>query len=449
MRPLRSLRSTPRLVALLAALATPLAAQSLVSMPDVTNNGFAGVVTSFAISGNTLYIGGTFDSVGGSARSNLAAIDLGTGTVTAWNPGASGTVTGLGLSGDRSTLYVGGSFTTLGGDSRNYLGAVSTASGTATSWNPDLNGAVSTLTVNAATGSVYAVGDFSQAAGSTVTANRVVGITASGTVTGYGGSTTFAGSDYRSIGTSSDGSTLYLAHIGTKSWDAAAGGTASRVGFTALRTSDLLATSFNPVLLEATFASPGQSLAVVGNSLYIGGQFNNVGGVPNDSMGTTRDRIAKYDLTADGSDGTLDTAFAPTDSSNGPNSGGTRGLVEINGTLYVIGGFSAYAGTERDGLAAVDLTDGSLDLDYDVTTSSAIFGGNPTYTFGDSTTGYLAISSASITGATVLGQMQTNSFVVLSTPVSAVPEPSTYAALAGVTVLGLAAWRRRRPHRFA
>lgn len=418
-------------------------AQSLLTMPAVTSGGNAGTVTSFAVSGSTLYIGGAFDSVGGQARSNLAAINLTNGSVTSWNPGASATVYGLGVSGDGSTLYVGGDFTTLGGSSRNYLGALSTTTGSATSWNPDLDGAVNAMTVNAATGTVFAVGGFASASAGGVTANRVVGVTAGGTVTGYAGSTTFNGSDYRSIGSSSDGSTLYLAHIGTKSWDAAAGGTASRVGFTALRTSDFLATAFNPILQENIFASPGQSLAVSGNSLYIGGQFDNVGGVPSDSVGTTRDRIVKFNMTATGEDGTLDTTFAPTSASNGPNSGGVRGLAVINGDLYVIGGFTSYAGTTMNGIAKVDATTGTLDPSYLVTTSTSVFGGNPTYSFGDATNGNLFIAGSPIAGATILGDVQSNSFIGLSTP-SAVPEPSTCAAIGGLLAFGAVVWRRRR-----
>ena len=431
------------LLLLLASMAPALHAQSLAAMPDVTYNGGTGLVTSFAVSGDTLYIGGLFDTVDGSSRSNLAAINLNTGHVTAWDPGASGSVAGIGLSNDGSTLYVGGSFTSLGGQSRNYLGAVSTASGSATAWAPDPNNWVTALTVNKATGNVFALGDFTQASGASTTANQVMGVTASGTVTGYGGSTSFVGSDYRSIATSTDGSTLYIAHIGGKSWDAAGGGSVTRWGVSALETSDFLATAFNPSPQEATFASPGQSLAVHGNSLYIGGQFNNIGGVSNTTAGTDRARLAKFDMNADGSDGTLDTTFATINSASGPNSGGTRGLVFIGNKLFVVGGFTNYAGSGVGGVALVDPNTGAIDSTYNVTTSSSLFGANPTYTYGDSTNGYLFISANGISGATVLGATQTNNFVALSTP-SVVPEPTTYAAIFGCAALGFVVWQRRR-----
>jgi hypothetical protein len=43
-----------------------------------------------------------------------------------------------------------------------------------------------------------------------------------------------------------------------------------------------------------------------------------------------------------------------------------------------------------------------------------------------------------------LGDVYADSFALSSTPITAVPEPSTYAALFGVAALGFVAWRRRR-----
>ena len=58
-----------------------------------------GRVNAIAILNGIAYIGGDFTSVraagqssGGVTRNHLAAIDLSTGAVTAWNPGANGSV---------------------------------------------------------------------------------------------------------------------------------------------------------------------------------------------------------------------------------------------------------------------------------------------------------------------------------------------------------------------
>lgn len=61
-----------------------------------------------------LYVGGTFTTVGGQTRKNLAAIDLTTGAVTAWAPDPDQVVVAFAAQADR--IYVGGNFTTLSGN---------------------------------------------------------------------------------------------------------------------------------------------------------------------------------------------------------------------------------------------------------------------------------------------------------------------------------------------
>jgi hypothetical protein len=43
-------------------------------------------VLALAVSGSTVYAGGSFTSVGGQARRNLAALNIRTGAATAFNP---------------------------------------------------------------------------------------------------------------------------------------------------------------------------------------------------------------------------------------------------------------------------------------------------------------------------------------------------------------------------
>ena len=82
------------------------------------------------------YVGGSFTGVGGISRRNLARI-LSNNTVSTWDPSPNGPVYALALSG--TTVYAGGEFTSIGGQTRNYIAAVSTSSGLASSWNPDAN----------------------------------------------------------------------------------------------------------------------------------------------------------------------------------------------------------------------------------------------------------------------------------------------------------------------
>jgi len=78
----------------------------------VGDAGSADTVVALLVRGSTLFVGGSFASVGGAARANLAAVDVASGTVRDWNPGASGPV--LSLAGSGSTLYAGGAFTSDG-----------------------------------------------------------------------------------------------------------------------------------------------------------------------------------------------------------------------------------------------------------------------------------------------------------------------------------------------
>lgn len=114
------------------------------------------MVSALAAVDGTLFVGGSFTSIGGASRNSLAGLDPTTGLATAWNPNTDGTVAAI-AEGD-TVLYVGGYFTSLGGQARSYLGAVGIASGLATAWNPQPNQQIVAVTVGQ--GKVYASGMF-------------------------------------------------------------------------------------------------------------------------------------------------------------------------------------------------------------------------------------------------------------------------------------------------
>jgi outer membrane protein assembly factor BamB len=105
-----------------------------------------GVVVDLALEGKTLYVGGAFDRIGGEQRSLIASLDAETGAINPWHPSASGDhVEAIAVSG--STVYVGGRFSALGGAPRRNLAALDARTGTALPWNPRPNDLVFDITL--------------------------------------------------------------------------------------------------------------------------------------------------------------------------------------------------------------------------------------------------------------------------------------------------------------
>ena len=226
-------------------------------------NGSNGSVGDLAVSGGTLYAGGAFWSIGGQARSYIAALDTTTGSATAWNPNASGPVSVLAVSG--GTVYVGGQFTSIGGQARNNIAALDAATGTATAWNPNANGLVTALAVSGNT--VYAGGQFTRIGGQA--RNNVAALDAmTGTATAWDPN---AGSSYSVyvMVLAVSGSTVYAG-----GWFTSIGGQA-RNYVAALDATTGTASTWNPNVNDWVYA-----LAVSGSTVYAGGDFTGIGGEP-------------------------------------------------------------------------------------------------------------------------------------------------------------------------
>jgi hypothetical protein len=140
-----------------------------VSLTAASSWQFDGRVEAAVIAGSTAYVGGEFTHAippagsGSStrvARTRLAAIDLGTGKLLGWNPGANAKVWGISASPDGSRIYVGGDFTMVGGASRSKIAAFSRSSGALLSWSPRVSGRVRPILVTS--GYVYIGGNFTK-----------------------------------------------------------------------------------------------------------------------------------------------------------------------------------------------------------------------------------------------------------------------------------------------
>ncbi|HXK36661.1 MAG TPA: hypothetical protein VJ553_03710 [Candidatus Paceibacterota bacterium] len=125
--------------------------------PNIAGNGG---VYSLVLDGSVLYAGGSFTTVNDTPQQRLmlAAFDTTTDTdnVTDFDPSFDPQINALALSG--TTLFVGGSFTHVDAKVRDYLFAIDTETDTIADFDPDLDGTVYSLALDGTT--LYAGGDF-------------------------------------------------------------------------------------------------------------------------------------------------------------------------------------------------------------------------------------------------------------------------------------------------
>lgn len=184
-----SLRSATVLASLAAAVAlqappavagTPIA--TVVDSEPARAATFNGTVRAVALFGDTVYVGGDFtearDRSGAVVRQHLAAVDVQTGQLRAWNPGADGAVHALAVTPGR--VYVAGEFSHISGSARRHLAAVSRARGAQaiTGWRNGADRFVKALAVGPQ--GLYVGGGFTTLGG--VPRNRLALIHTDGTV---------------------------------------------------------------------------------------------------------------------------------------------------------------------------------------------------------------------------------------------------------------------------
>ncbi len=283
----------------------------------------APTVLALAVSGGTVYAGGTFLSIGGRTRNNIAALDVASGAATSWDPDANGDILALSVVG--GTVYAGGDFTSIGGQPRNHIAALDAANGTATSWNPDANGGVVVLAVSGST--VYAGGSFTDIGGHP--RSRIAALdAATGAPTDWnpdangivralavGEGTVYVGGGFNSIGRQPRS---FIAGL-----DAATGA----------------ATSWDPNANNVVLA-----LAVSGGTAYAGGHFTSIGG-------QNRNSIAA-----------VDAATGVATNWNPNADGAVRTIVASGNTVYASGAFGHIGGQRRFSIAALDAATGTATI---------------------------------------------------------------------------------------
>ncbi len=311
------------------------------------------VVHAISVSGNTVYVAGSFSAIGGQPRGGIAAVDALSGAVTDWNPEAGAGIVALAASG--GTVYVAGWFFSMGGQPRYLVAALDSATGAVTPWDPGNVGSplprndnqrdptldrilkldhASALTVR--DGLVYIAGNFYYMGGQyrqhLAAVDAVTGVAtdwdprADDTVNALlvRGGTVYVGGEFYAIGDQ------------------------PRIGIAAVDAVTGAVTDWNPNLAYSSV----RAFAANGDTIYAGGWFDPIGG-------QTNAQLAAFD-----SQGTV----IPMD----PGLNGPVSAISVSeGILYVGGWFTGAGGVTRNRLAALDAatgmaTDWNPDPDGDV-----------------------------------------------------------------------------------
>jgi beta-propeller uncharacterized protein DUF5122 len=304
------------------------------------------IVRALLASGSSVYAGGDFGSINGSARSRLARIAASNGAVDGGFLGSTNaTVRALALSSDGLSVYAGGDFTVASGATRNRLAAWSTSGGALTAWSPSADASVGALAVDPTAGTVYAGGLFANAAGAARTA--LVAIDGNGAATsfdaGLNGCQTKHIIDNAhsnppcSVEVSSLTASNGTLYVGGRFGNT---GTTSRHDAAAFTLGTGALTSWNPVASDRVLTLTGNN-----GNLFVGGELTSVNGLVRKGLAaldaTTGVGVSAF--TADADDEVLDITPSPDGS-----------------TLYMAGHFATVNGADRRHLAAVSTSTGAV-----------------------------------------------------------------------------------------
>lgn len=308
------------------------------TIEELVSAGETSSIYSLAKSGNTLYFGGYFQSVNGTARNSAAAIDLTTQTILSWNPNvdANGYISTLTVSG--STVYAGGAFSNIGGQARTRIAALDATTGLATSWNVTVTGnslaEVNCILVNA--GVVYFGGYFDNVNGAVPSRRHFAAVNATTSAL----ETFNPRPDGRVKTMLLDGPMLYLAG----GFDQVLGTERFRVARIELATSTL--TPFELIFFSNTHSNffgydQVNAIGIEGSKLFIGGTFTLV----NDAQ---QPHLASVDK--------ITGVLQPSDKKI---YGDVNTLLVGGGNIFIGGYITGHLGTSVSGLALLDEATGA------------------------------------------------------------------------------------------
>jgi uncharacterized delta-60 repeat protein len=276
-----------------------------------------------------MIIGGSFTTVLGVTRNNIARVNA-DGTLDAgFNPNANGTVGSVVVQADGKIL-LGGSFTSVGGFTRNYIAQVAPDGTLDTGFNPDASGQVSSVVLQA-DGMILLGGHFTSIGGTP--RNRIARVDANGTLDASFNPD--ANSGVYSLAIQTDGKILLGGNF------TSIGGT-TRNRIARVEVDGTLDAGFNPSASGAVYCLASQA----DGKILLGGDFTGVGT-------SARNRLARV-----AANGTIDTGFDP-------NANGwiDAMAVQADGKILIGGSFTRVGGTTRNRIARL-AADGTLDADF-------------------------------------------------------------------------------------
>ncbi|AGS80555.1 YncE family protein [Leptospira noguchii] len=232
-------------------------------------------INSMILINNMLVIGGSFTSVNGILRNGIAAIDPNTGTLLSWYPsggigGVSPNVFDFCINGN--TLYLCGTFTSVGGVSRNMLAALDVITLTVLPWYPRdyiVGGYPYRLLMSKDLSKIFVGGNFNSIGGYSIPKIAALDSSSGYVISSWGSSNQIYGGANPGVKDMIQiGNTLYIGGIFTLF----SGN--GRLGFACLNvnTGELLSSYLNQ--FGGSFVKPNvMSFATKNNKLYLAGQF--------------------------------------------------------------------------------------------------------------------------------------------------------------------------------
>lgn len=295
-----------------------------------------GEVRALALSpdGNTLYVGGEFDTVNGQPRENLAAVDADTGAlIDSYNLPVNGPVNSIIVGNDR--VYIGGKFGRVDSKPRFRLAATTLGGFLTTEWQPSVNDIVRDLTFAADGQTIFIGGKYTMING--VNQNTVARVSASnGTLDPWKIPAGIMEDGMMAWDMVATSNRLYVATGASGSWAGAYALDNGNVG---------------TELWDTHLPGNVQSLALTSNGLFVGGHFGTAVG---DRQICGSIPLAGLVL-LNPSNGAYDCSWVPQIEPHFENFTAAWAMTSTSEQLWITGRFTSISGVPQEGLARYSL----------------------------------------------------------------------------------------------